>query len=189
MVAQSVIDLHLAKFEPSQRAALLTTCAAVRAALPGADEVIAYGMPTFKVDGVAVLGLDGFKSHNSLFPYSGSVVELVRAELPDFGVSKGTVRFPLDRPFPAGLLNRIVRIRILEINEGYPKKSGEVKEFYPNGYLKATGKVKDGELHGAWKWFRKDGTIMRSGSFKAGQKTGDWTTYTRDETPYKVTRH
>ncbi len=188
-MAESPIDLHLAKFEPSQRTALLTTCAVVRAALPGADEVIAYGMPTFKVDGVAVLGLEGFKSHNSLFPYSGSVVELVRAELPDFGASKGTVRFPMDRPFPTRLLNRIIRIRIQEINAGYPKKSGEVKEFYLNGYLKASGKVKDGELHGAWQWFRKDGTTMRSGSFKAGQKAGAWTTYSRDGKPYKVTRH
>ena len=41
------------------------------------------------------------------------------------------------------------KVRIAEINAGYPKKSGESREFYDNGFLKASGKVKDGELHGA----------------------------------------
>lgn len=95
----------------------------------------------------------------------------------------------MDRPFPAPLLRRIIRTRILEINRSFPKKSGEAKEFYSNGVLKYTGRVRNEEMVGAWKWFRKDGSIMRSGSFKAGQKTGAWTTYSRDGKPFKVTQH
>jgi uncharacterized protein YdhG (YjbR/CyaY superfamily) len=188
-MTDSPIDAHLASFDPAQRTALRTTCDVVRRELPGADEVIAYGMPTFKVGGIAVLGLEGFTSHNSLFPYSGSVVELVTSELPDLQTSKGTVRFPRDEPFPTTLLRRIIRMRISEINASFPKKSGEAREFYPNGRLKASGRVKDGQLQGAWKWFRRDGSIMRSGSFTAGRKTGEWITYTRDGQPYKVTNH
>lgn len=188
-MSDSLIERHLAKFDPAQRAALQETCQVIRGVLPGSAEVIAYGMPTFKIDGVAVVGIEGFASHNSLFPYSGSVVEMVKSELPDSVVSKGTVRFPMDRPFPAPLLRRIIRTRILEINRSFPKKSGEAKEFYSNGVLKYTGRVRNEEMVGAWKWFRKDGSIMRSGSFKAGQKTGAWTTYSRDGKPFKVTQH
>jgi hypothetical protein len=104
-VAQSVIDLHLAKFEPSQRAALRTTCATVRAALPGADEVIAYGMPTFKVDGRA--RARWFQVHNSLPTaiggagraepdwvsgrFSGAVTSIVGSAS---GINEGTRRSP-----------------------------------------------------------------------------------------------
>ena len=188
-MSQSVIDKHLSQFEPDQRAALEATCAVVRRALPGADEVISYGMPTFKVDGVAVLGLDGFKAHNSLFPYSGAVIGLVSEELPDLHSAKGTVQFDRERPFPAALLKRIVKLRITEINEGYPKKSGETKEYYDNGFLKLKGKTKAGQMHGNWQWFRRDGSLMRSGSFKDGVQVGEWTTYDRNGEPVKVTHY
>jgi antitoxin component YwqK of YwqJK toxin-antitoxin module len=37
--------------------------------------------------------------------------------------------------------------------------------------------MKDGELHGAWSWWRADGTLMRTGSFDRGRQVGEWTTY------------
>jgi uncharacterized protein YdhG (YjbR/CyaY superfamily) len=187
----TVIDDHFAGFDHQQRAALLATVATIRRALPGATEVISYGMPTFKVDGekgVAAIGLDGFTQHNSLFPYSGLVLSEFADELATHRAAKGTIRFDRDRPFPAPLLKRILKVRIGEINASYPKKSGESKEFYDNGFVKASGKVKDGEMHGAWRWFRRDGTILRSGSFRNGVQVGEWVTYDRLGEPHKVTR-
>ncbi len=187
-VSKSPIDDHLDKFSAPQRRALQATCDIVRATLPGAVETISYGMPTFKVDGVAVLGLDGFTAHNSLFPYSGSVVALIHDELPGYAAAKGTVRFPLDTPFPSALLKRVVKMRIAEINDSYPKKSGETKSFYDNGFLKMKGKLKGDQMHGSWEWFRRDGTMLRSGAFKDGVKTGEWITYDRSGAPHTTTR-
>ncbi len=187
----TVIDDHLARFGDAQRAALLGTVATIRRALPGAVEVISYGMPTFKVDGptgVAAIGLDGFTQHNSLFPYSGRVLDELAAELARYEGTKGSIHFDRDRPFPAPLLKRILAVRVAEINASYPKKTGESREFYDNGFLKASGKVKGGQLHGPWRWFRRDGTIMRSGSFRAGEQVGEWVTYDRLGEPHKVTR-
>ena len=65
---------------------------------------------------------------------------------------------------------------------------GKVFEFYTNGFLKARGSMKAGELHGYWEWFRKDGTIMRSGNFKSGQNVGEWITYDSSGKVYKVTQ-
>lgn len=173
------VDAHLTTFDGPQRRALERTRAAIATALPGAEQVISYGMPTFKVDGIAVVGFDGFTGHNSLFPYSGSVIELLSAEIPDQVTSKGTVRFPVDEPFPAPLLKRILAVRIAEINATFPKRSGEVKEFYDNGRLKLAGRMRDDQMHGAWRWYRRDGSLMRTGSFRAGTQTGTWTTYDR----------
>lgn len=183
----SPVDDHLDRFDGSQRAALLATRDVIRSTLPGAAETISYGMPTFKVDGVAVVGLDGFIRHNSLFPYSGQLLAQFAVPLAPYEQTKGSIHFAVDRPFPAPLLKRLLRARIAEINASYPKKSGETKEFYDNGFLKMAGKVRGAELHGPWTWFRRDGSMMRSGSFRHGTRVGQWVTYTRTGEPHRVT--
>jgi len=166
----------------------MRTWQSIATALPGARAAIAYGMPTMQADGVSVVGLDGFARHNSLFPYSGSITAQLKAPLAGYQQTKGSIHFPVDQPFPVPLLRRILRMRIDEINASYPKKSGEAKEFYDNGHLKAAGRYKDGQLHGSWRWFRRDGTLMRTGSFRLGVQVGEWTTYDREGNTVKVTQ-
>ena len=169
-----------------QRSALDRTADLIAAALPGAEECIAWGMPTFRVGSDNVISLSGFAQHNSLFPGSEVAITLA-AQLRDYTVTKGTIHFDRDAPFPAPLLRRIVKVRIDEINASYPRASGLVREYYDNGWLKAEGKVKDGDLHGRWSWYRRDGSLLRTGQFRLGTQVGDWTTYTRDGTAAKTT--
>ena len=68
------------------------------------------------------------------------------------------------------MLKQMVRMSIDSINASFPRKSGESKEFYPNGRLKASGKIKNGELHGTWQWFRKDGSLLRTETYKNGSR-------------------
>lgn len=152
------IDDHLAAFAPEQRRALEAVCAVIRATLPAATESISYGMPTFKIDGVAVIGLDGFTRHNSLFPYSSEIQRRFERELTGFVRTKGSIHFDIAVPFPAGLLKRMIRARIVEINASFPRKSGEFKEFYSNGQLKARGRMRDGARVGRWVHFTREGT-------------------------------
>jgi antitoxin component YwqK of YwqJK toxin-antitoxin module len=74
------------------------------------------------------------------------------------------------------------------INDSFPNSKGKVFEFYGNGYLKAKGAKKTGELHGYWEWYRKDGTIMRSGYFKSGLQVGEWITFDAIGNVYKVSQ-
>lgn len=184
----TVIDKSLTRFSGTQRATLQKMVDIVRGLLPTATEEIAWGMPTFKIDGVGVLGLEGFTKHNSLFPMSGSIPARLATQLSGYKVSKGTIQFALDKPMPKTLVRTIVQARIDEINASYPKKNGEVKEFYSNGVLKAVGKMRGDQLHGAWRWYRKDGTLMRSGSFVAGEQSGEWVTYASDGRVVKRTQ-
>ena len=55
----------------------------------------------------------------------------------------------------------------------------EETALYSNGKVKFTGFRLDGELHGAWSWYRTDGTLMRTGQFERGQQVGVWRTYDR----------
>ena len=51
--------------------------------------------------------------------------------------------------------------------------------YYATGTVQSTGFRLDGEMHGAWQFFRKDGTVMRSVQFDRGQQVGVWRTYER----------
>ena len=61
--------------------------------------------------------------------------------------------------------------------------------LYADGGTKYTGFRLDGEMHGAWSWYRTDGSIMRTGEFDRGRQIGTWRTYDREgkvlkETPF-----
>lgn len=183
------VAVRLTRFPTSQRKALERTWQAMTKALPGAAPAISYGLPTLQVDGISVLAVDGFTRHNSLFPYSGGIFAALASELAPYERTKGSIHFSLDRPFPAPLLKRIIRLRIEEINASFPNRTGHVKAFYDNGFLKHRGRIRGGEPHGEWTWYRRDGSVVRSGSFAKGTRVGAWTAYDRSGGPIAVTHH
>ena len=186
-MSKAHVAAHLRKFNPDQRRILNDLREYVDSRLPSSEQVIKYGIPTFLIEGVPVLGFDGYKNHNSIFPYSGSFNARLKEELKKYEQTKGSIHFEVDKNFPKPLIKKILDERIKQINSLYPKKTGEYLEFYPNGVLKASGKYKKDKLHGDWKWFRKTGVIMRSGSFKNGELVGTWITYDAQGKIYKKT--
>ena len=54
-----------------------------------------------------------------------------------------------------------------------------ITNHYASGAVQSTGWYLDGEMHGAWEFFRKDGSMMRSGSFDRGEQIGTWRTFDR----------
>ena len=67
-MSKVLVEKHLKKFEIGQRAILQNLREMILDELPSAKEVIKYGIPTFMISGVAIIGFDGYKNHNSLFP-------------------------------------------------------------------------------------------------------------------------
>jgi uncharacterized protein YdhG (YjbR/CyaY superfamily) len=63
-----------------------------------------------------VLYFAGFKEHYSLYPASDQLVAAIK-DLAPRKVSKGTIRFPLDEPVPAQLIERIAKFRAKEVGE------------------------------------------------------------------------
>jgi uncharacterized protein YdhG (YjbR/CyaY superfamily) len=107
------MDGYLAALPADMRAALERLRKQIRAAAPKAIEGISWGMPSFKLSGLLV-GFAAFKNHCSFFPMSVSVMNAHRKELKPYDTSKGTIRFPADRPLPAALVTKIVKARIAE---------------------------------------------------------------------------
>jgi uncharacterized protein YdhG (YjbR/CyaY superfamily) len=186
-MSNAQVRAHLKKFGPQQKKILTDLQDHIALKLPTSELVIKYGIPTFLIEGVSVIGFDGYKAHNSIFPYSGSFNVRLKKELAKYEQTKGSIHFEVGMSIPKQLLNKILHERISQINSEYPKKSGKFLEFYMNGVLKAKGRYKDGKFSGDWNWFRKTGVIMRSGSFKNGEQTGTWITYDAKGKVYKRT--
>ena len=181
------VTAHLKKLPLEQRKILSVLRDHIASKLPTAEQEIKYGIPTFLIEGVPVIGFDGYKNHNSIFPYSGSFNSRLKKDLEKYVQTKGSIHFEDGKSIPKPLVNKILAEKIQQINDSYPNKNGEFLEFYSNGVLKAKGKYKGKKLHGDWKWFRKTGVIMRSGTFKDGEQTGTWITYDVKGKVYKKT--
>lgn len=106
------IDEYLAGVPEPARSTLNKVRAAIRsAAPPEATETISYRIPTFRYKG-ALMAFGAFAGHCSLFPMSAAVIKTFQNELKDFPTSKGTIRFPVDKPLPATLVKKLVKARV-----------------------------------------------------------------------------
>ena len=113
-VAPKDVDEYLAGVPEPARSTLNRIRAVIRSAVPPeATEAISYRMPTFKYKG-PLLGFAAFPNHCGLYPMSPSVIEAFKDELKDFHTSKGTIRFPVDKPLSAALVKKLVKARIAE---------------------------------------------------------------------------
>lgn len=107
------IDEYLAALSDDKRAALQALRKAIKAAAPKAEECISYQLPAFRQDGMLV-GFGATASHCAFYLMSGSTVEAHKDELEKYDTSKGTIRFPADKPLPVALVRKLVKARIEE---------------------------------------------------------------------------
>jgi uncharacterized protein YdhG (YjbR/CyaY superfamily) len=173
--AKSPIDAYVAAFDGPTRVTLDALATTLRQLLPTAEETISYGMPCFRVRGKAVAGFAAFTRHCAYLPHSGSVIAAV-PEVAHMVSTKGSLHIPLGTTLPRAVVKKLLRVRMNIISD---VANGTRYEFYDNGQVKAEGPMKDGDLHGAWRWYRADGSLMRTGSFRRGVATGEWTTFDR----------
>ena len=106
------IDDYIAGFPDGTRRMLDEVRRTIRAAAPLAEEKISYRMPAFSLQGNLVY-FAAFKNHIGFYPTSSGINVFAR-ELAPYEVSKGTIRFPFDKPLPLKLIARIIKFRVTE---------------------------------------------------------------------------
>lgn len=104
------IDEYIAQFPKEVQVLLEKMRTIISKAAPKAEEAMAYGIPTFKLNGNLV-HFGGYKSHIGFYP-APSGIEAFKKELAKYEGSKGTIRFPLDKPLPAALIAQVVKFRV-----------------------------------------------------------------------------
>jgi uncharacterized protein YdhG (YjbR/CyaY superfamily) len=106
------VDEYLSTFPPNTKAMLKDLRKAIKETAPGAEELISYNMPAFKLHGVLVY-YAAYKEHIGFYP-TASGIAAFKKDLTQYEVSKGTIRFPLDRPLPFDLIGKIVKFKVRE---------------------------------------------------------------------------
>ena len=134
------VDEYIAAHTDDVQAILSRVRGAIRNAVPGAEEMISYQIPAYKLQGGAVLYFAGWKQHYSLYPATDRLVRAFRSELAPYKISKGTIRFPLSQPVPVKLITDIAKFRAKEGAERdkakltAPKKALTTPRRRPSGW-------------------------------------------------------
>lgn len=82
--------------------------------LPDATEEISYRILAYRLPQGVVLYVAGWKQHYSIYPVTSGLESALGPELAPYRAGKGTLRFPVDRPVPARMIAKIVRLRAQE---------------------------------------------------------------------------
>jgi len=116
------VDEYLATQPEAVRAVLERVRAIIRKAVPQAEEVISYQLPTFKLNGTYLIYLAGYSKHYSIYPVTEGLLEAFKDEIEPYVAGKGTMRFPLSEPVPARLIERIAKLRAKEVTKKAAEK-------------------------------------------------------------------
>lgn len=134
------IDDYISKQPAPSRPVLRAVRAALKKALPDAEEVISYSIAALRREGRIVLFFAGWKDHYAIYP----VGELVRRELADqiepYDHAKGTLRFPLDEKVPVTLIGKIAKLRAMEIAALAAKRGSKARKKSAGTGTKSAGR-------------------------------------------------
>ena len=111
------VDDYIASAPEKRRATLKKLRHTIKAAAPKANEIVSYGMVGYKQGAQRVAYFAYWKAHIALYGTSSSFIKAHAAELEPYVQSKGTIQFPADKPVPYGLVTKIVKARVAEIEK------------------------------------------------------------------------
>jgi uncharacterized protein YdhG (YjbR/CyaY superfamily) len=112
MIKPLNVEEYISGFPKETQEMLEQLRVTVKKAAPQAVEVISYGMPAFKLNGILVW-FAAHTKHIGFYP-KASGIEVFKNELSIYKYSKGAVQFPLEEPLPLELITRIIEFRVTE---------------------------------------------------------------------------
>lgn len=120
--ASQTVDNYISTFNKEEQELLQEMRNIIKNVAPDAEEIISYGMPAYKKNGVLAY-FAGYKNHIGFYPTS-SGIENFKNEVLKFKWSKGAVQFPLNKKLPKTLIEKIVKFKISENQEKVIRKKG-----------------------------------------------------------------
>ncbi len=116
------VEEYIGAFPEEVQAGLERIRKTIVQAIPGAEEVISYQLPAFKLHGM-VIYYSAYKNHYSIStPPPFTAFEAFKEGLAPYEVSKSAVKFPMDEPLPLELIGEIAKFKAQENAEAAQKK-------------------------------------------------------------------
>jgi uncharacterized protein YdhG (YjbR/CyaY superfamily) len=113
-IKPSNVDDYISDFPEDIQSILQKIRTTIRKAAPGALEMISYGIPAFKFQGKPLAYFAAFKNHIGFYPTPTGIDEFEK-ELSVYKQGKGSVQFPIDKPMPLKLIEKIAKYRMNKI--------------------------------------------------------------------------
>lgn len=108
------IDNYIKTFPKDVQSILEKIKKTIKRTTPNAEECLVYKVPAFKLNGKNLVMFAAFKNHIGFYP-TPTVIDAFEKETKPYRTGKGTMQFPLDKPIPYDLIEKIVRFRAQEI--------------------------------------------------------------------------
>lgn len=109
----SNIDAYIATFPKEVQAVLQQIRDKIKEIAPEAEETISYDMPTFNLYGTYLVYFAAFKKHIGMYSVPTGHPDF-EEEFAHYKTGSGSIQFPLNKPMPWELIERIVKHRIQE---------------------------------------------------------------------------
>ena len=122
----ATVDEYIAAFPQDVQDVLGQVRATIRQAAPDAEEAIKYRIPTFVLN-ENLVHFAALQNHIGFYP-TPSGIEQFKHELAGYKFAKGSVQFPLGKPMPLSLIEKIVRFRVNEVKEKSAVRKAKKKE-------------------------------------------------------------
>lgn len=126
-VTPQTIDEYLAPLSNEKRATLEKLRKDIKSAAPKGEECISYQIPGFRLGGRLLVSFGAATNHCAFYP-GAYPIEAHKDELKAYGTSKGTIRFPVDKPLPAALVKKLVKSRIAEYAAKHPIATADARK-------------------------------------------------------------
>jgi uncharacterized protein YdhG (YjbR/CyaY superfamily) len=105
------VDEYIEQYPKDIRIKLKSIRQIIKKHAPLADEKIRYGMPSYRQKRMLVY-FAAQQKHIGFYFLNEKVLENYKKELSKYSTSRGTIRFPLDKKLPIGLISRIIQFRV-----------------------------------------------------------------------------
>lgn len=116
-MSEQEIDAYLAQLEEPKRTTLRELRKTIHEVIPDAEQCISYRMPAFRLHGTVVAGFAAFTNHLSYLPHSGSVLSELGDDLAGYVSTPGSLHFPIDRPLPRPLVEKLIEVRLRQVRQ------------------------------------------------------------------------
>jgi uncharacterized protein YdhG (YjbR/CyaY superfamily) len=106
------IDAYLEDVNDNSRRLLVNLRETIHTLVPGLEECISYRLPAFRYVDRIIAGFAATAKGGSYYPFSGTTLGTLAADLEEYNQTKGALHF--DAPLPTALVRKLLQARIDE---------------------------------------------------------------------------
>jgi uncharacterized protein YdhG (YjbR/CyaY superfamily) len=107
------VSEYIRSFPKTTQILLKQVRSVIQQTAPEAEELIGYGMPSYKLNKKPLVYFAGYANHIGFYATPNGHEKFAK-ELSIYKQGKGSVQFPIDKPMPLALIQKIVAFRVKE---------------------------------------------------------------------------